>query len=208
MSACDPSSTLVHCPFLPVFVSLGCLGLLPILYLCCASQNISRGTIVQPYGQLHHRPCLPVLVAHLLPVVWLQATALHEAWSSEKAQRIQLTDRLVRKEAELTDQLMLNDANQNTIRYRHTWAQCSCTAGRVVLVSATQYCVCCYSPEAASQAAYNMDLICCRLHVAQRCNGTCRCVALMQALYPSELGLSLSKTQASSRRQASLLCMH
>lgn len=45
-----------------------------------------------------------------------QATALHEEWSSEKAQRIQLTERIVKKDAHLTDQILLNEANQNTIR--------------------------------------------------------------------------------------------
>ena len=46
----------------------------------------------------------------------MQATSLHEEWMSEKAQRIQLTERLVHKEACLADQTMLNQANQNRIR--------------------------------------------------------------------------------------------
>ena len=46
----------------------------------------------------------------------LQATSLHEEWVSEKAQRIQLTERLVKQSARLSDQIMLNEANANRIR--------------------------------------------------------------------------------------------
>lgn len=67
-------------------------------------------------------PSLSDFVAHayLCFFCLLQALALHQEWSSEKAQRIQLTDRLVKKEVKLADQVMLNDANQNTIRYLQT----------------------------------------------------------------------------------------
>lgn len=44
-----------------------------------------------------------------------QAIALHEEWVSEKAQRIQLTERLLKQEAQLQDQVMLNNANANRI---------------------------------------------------------------------------------------------
>lgn len=54
----------------------------------------------------------------------LQATALHEEWNSEKAQRIQLNQRLVKQATQLADQVMLNDANQNTIRYHCTLRLC------------------------------------------------------------------------------------
>ncbi|KAL0054846.1 hypothetical protein WJX82_003177 [Trebouxia sp. C0006] len=44
-----------------------------------------------------------------------QATSLHEEWVSEKSQRIQLTERLVKQSARLSDQIMLNEANANRI---------------------------------------------------------------------------------------------
>ncbi|DBA74307.1 TPA: hypothetical protein ACH3X1_011082 [Trebouxia sp. C0004] len=44
-----------------------------------------------------------------------QATSLHEEWVSEKSQRIQLTERLVKQSARLSDQVMLNEANANRI---------------------------------------------------------------------------------------------
>jgi len=55
--------------------------------------------------------------------MWLQATSLHEEWVSEKSQRIQLTERLVKQSARLSDQIMLNEANANRIR----WLLLNCT---------------------------------------------------------------------------------
>ena len=46
----------------------------------------------------------------------VQAVAMHEEWVTEKAQRIQLTERLIKQEVNLCDQMRFNEANQNTIR--------------------------------------------------------------------------------------------
>ena len=47
---------------------------------------------------------------------FVQAVAMHEEWVTEKAQRIQLTERLIKQEVNLCDQMRFNEANQNTIR--------------------------------------------------------------------------------------------
>ena len=52
----------------------------------------------------------------MVPLCNLQAISLHDEWVREKAQRIQLTERLVKQEAQLQDQIMLNNANANRIR--------------------------------------------------------------------------------------------
>ena len=82
----------------------------------------------------------------------LQAMALHQEWSSEKAQRIELTERLVKKETQLADQVMLNDANQNTIRYHCTLCLCLPVAGtQAVILQLCTVCMLLFTVPASSQ---------------------------------------------------------